>query len=167
MQAVLCYNTQIYSNLMQYKIPQNVQIEDKIVGPLTLKQLIILGVGGGITYAIYTYLASRYSIGIWIWFVVPPGMLTAAFAFLKINGIPFAKWIILTAEHFYNPRKRTFLMGAGDDYKTKLFTEKKVEQKDDTEKIKAAETAEKRKHLAEITKLVDSYEVPHQPKTTP
>lgn len=31
---------------MQYKIPQNVQIEDKIVGPLTLKQLIICGVGG-------------------------------------------------------------------------------------------------------------------------
>lgn len=29
---------------MQYKIPQNVQIEDKIVGPLTMKQLIICGI---------------------------------------------------------------------------------------------------------------------------
>lgn len=29
---------------MQYKIPQNVQLEDKIVGPLTLKQLIIVGI---------------------------------------------------------------------------------------------------------------------------
>lgn len=29
---------------MQYKIPQNVRIEDKIVGPLTLKQLAIVGV---------------------------------------------------------------------------------------------------------------------------
>ena len=35
---------------MQYKIPQNVQIEDKIVGPLTLKQLGILGFGGATAY---------------------------------------------------------------------------------------------------------------------
>ena len=47
---------------MQYKIPQNVRIEDKIVGPLTLKQLIILGVGGGITYAIYVALARVYYV---------------------------------------------------------------------------------------------------------
>ncbi len=151
---------------MQYKIPQNVQIEDKIVGPLTLKQLIILGVGGGITYAIYTYLASRYFIEIWIWFVLPPGLFTLAFAFLKINGIPFLKWIMLTVEHFYNPRKRTFQMGAGDDYKTKIFTEKKETGSEEPEPTRAEKEAEKRKRLAEITKLVDSYEVPHQPKTT-
>lgn len=90
---------------MQYKIPQNVQIEDKIVGPLTLKQLIYLGIGGGITYAIYTALASKYYIEVWIWFVAPPALLTLAFTFIKVNGIPFAKWILLMIEYIYNPKK--------------------------------------------------------------
>ena len=77
---------------MQYKIPQNVQIEDKIVGPLTLKQLIILGVGGGFTYAIYTILASKYYWEVWLIPTAVPGLLTLAFTFIKINGIPFGKW---------------------------------------------------------------------------
>lgn len=153
---------------MQYKIPQNVQIEDKIVGPLTLKQLIYLGVGGGITYAIYTALATKYYIEIWIWFVLPPALLTLAITFLKINGIPFAKWVLLMAEHFYNPRKRTFVMGAGDNYKATIFAkeEKKVETTDATQS-KAVKDQERIKNLGEITKLLDNYGTPQQPKTTP
>ena len=39
---------------MQFKIPQDVQRADKIVGPLTLRELIIVGIGGGFTYAACT-----------------------------------------------------------------------------------------------------------------
>jgi hypothetical protein len=143
---------------MQYKIPQNVQIEDKIVGPLTLKQLIYLGAGGGISYAIYVALASKYYIEVWIWFVLPPVLITLAFTFIKINGIPFAKWILLMTEYFYNPRKRTFIMGAGDNYKATIFAKKeeKVETNTDV-KTKAERDREKIKKIGDITKLVDSY----------
>ena len=44
---------------MQYKVPQDVQREDTIIGPLTLKQLGILGVGGGIAYGIYISLGKN------------------------------------------------------------------------------------------------------------
>ena len=34
------------------KIPQNVYIEDRIVGPLTLRQTLIMAIGGGFSYAL-------------------------------------------------------------------------------------------------------------------
>lgn len=143
---------------MQYKIPQNVQIEDKIVGPLTLKQLAILGAGGGISYAIYIALAQNYFIEVWIWFVAPPALLTLAIAFLKINGIPFIKWIFLLIEYNLNPKKRTFVMGAGDNYKATIFAKKEEKVQTDTEENRKADRD--KKHIAklgEITKLVDDY----------
>ena len=143
---------------MQYKIPQNVQIEDKIVGPLTLKQLAILGAGGGISYAIYIALASKYFITLWIWFVAPPALLTLAIAFLKINGIPFLKWIVLLIEYNLNPKKRTFVMGAGDNYKATIFAKKEEKVQTDTEKNgKAARDKKHIRELGNITKLVDEY----------
>jgi hypothetical protein len=148
---------------MQYKIPQNVQIEDKIVGPLTLKQLIILGTGGGISYALYSALAAKYYIEIWIWFVAPPAILTLAFTFLKINGIPFAKWVLLLSEYMYNPRKRIFQMGAGDNYKATIFAKKEEKvQTNKDEKTKAERDRERLDKLSEITKLVDDYAPPQK-----
>ena len=35
------------------KIPQNIYVEDRIIGPVTLKQLIITGLGMGISYVLY------------------------------------------------------------------------------------------------------------------
>lgn len=142
---------------MQFKIPQNVQIEDKIVGPLTLKQLAIMGFGGGISYAIYISLAKTHGIIIWLPATAIPALLTLAFTFLKINGIVFYKWIFLSFEYFYIPRKRNFVMGAADIYSATIFSQDDKEQKvDPSIKTKADENQEKMKHLSEITKIVDS-----------
>ena len=91
---------------MQYKIPQNVRIEDKIVGPLTLKQLITSGVGGGITYAIYIVLARKYFVEIWLLPTAISAGLTLIFTFVKIRGLSFSKWMLLMVEYFKNPKKR-------------------------------------------------------------
>jgi len=146
---------------MQYKIPQNVQIEDKIVGPLTLRQLIYLGVGGGLAYALYTILASRYFIEVWLPPVAIITIITLAFTFLKINGIKFNRWILLAITYFYNPRKRIFMMGAGDNYNATIFAkEVKKEETVDTSKEKAARDKESLDKIGEISKVLDSYGKP-------
>jgi hypothetical protein len=147
---------------MQYKIPQNVQIEDKIVGPLTLKQLAILGGGGGVTYLIYTALATKYFVEVWIWFVLPPLLLTLAFTFLKINGIPFQRWIFLVVEYFVNPRKRVFMMGSADHYEASIFSQKTNEKAPILETA-SEDKARKIKNLDEISKVLDTY---HKASTT-
>ncbi len=143
---------------MQYKIPQNVQIEDKIVGPLTLKQLIILGVGGGFTYAIYTILASKYYWEVWLIPTAVPGLLTLAFTFIKINGIPFGKWCFLMVEYFMKPKKRVFVMGGADNYQATLFADKTKKVQTNTDATtKAERDRERLNKIGEITKALDTY----------
>lgn len=146
---------------MQYKIPQNVQVEDKIVGPLTLKQLIKLGIGGGITYVIYVALAKTYYIEVWLIPVLIPGILTLLSTFVSIGGIPFDQWIFLSIEFMKNPRKRIFVMGAGDNYGATLFAEKvKKVQTDSSAAGKLERDHERLKKIGEISKMLDSYGKP-------
>jgi hypothetical protein len=39
---------------MRYQVPQFIEIEDKIVGPMTLKQFIYLAGGAGLSFLIYS-----------------------------------------------------------------------------------------------------------------
>ncbi len=92
---------------MQFKIPQNVGIEDKIVGPLTLKQLIILAVGGGISYVLFAILTKIYDLNFIEYFVIAiPLLFSIAFALIKINNIPLIKFMYLFLEFSIKPKKR-------------------------------------------------------------
>ncbi len=150
-----------FRSKMQYKIPQNVQIEDKIVGPLTLRQLIYLGIGGAITYVIYNYFGSRYDIGLWILLPIFTGGLTLMFTFIQISGVSFGRWCFLMAEKLINPQKRTFIMGAGDLYEHSLFAKNtKKAQTDSKKDNKTDRDREHIKNIGQITKILDSYGKP-------
>lgn len=145
---------------MQYKIPQNVQIEDKIVGPLTLKQLAVLGLGGGFTYLLYLTLAKKYYIEVWLPPTAISGLLTLAFTFLKLNGIPFGKWLFLLIEYRSHPRKRTFVQGAGDHFEATLFAEKKESKKKNKSDDEELDRYQKLQKISELSKLLDTHETP-------
>ena len=81
------------------KIPQNVYVEDRIIGPVTLKQLIITGIGGGISYVLY---ASVTKAGI----TNLPAVIAAAFAFMKINDLTLFNIILLAIESMSKPNLR-------------------------------------------------------------
>ena len=70
---------------MKFQVPQFIEIEDKIFGPLTLKQFIYLAGGGGLSYIIYALLP-LYIAAVPIILVVG---LSLALAFYKINNKPF------------------------------------------------------------------------------
>ncbi|MFA5947687.1 MAG: PrgI family protein [Candidatus Gracilibacteria bacterium] len=135
---------------MQFKIPQDVQREDTIIGPLTLKQMAILGIGGGITYAIYISLAKAYFIEVWIAPVVITGTLTLAFAFLKIADQKFHIFLINFIQYKMLPRKRVWIQMSGVPFvspETQVKTTKKI-----------AETKkEPDKDIEKLTKILDTY----------
>ncbi len=64
--------------MLQYKVPQNVDVEDKIIGPLTAKQFIQSLIGFSIVYILYFTLAS---ISFTLFFVV-----ALAVALLFVGG---------------------------------------------------------------------------------
>ncbi len=77
--------------MAQYQVPQFIEVEDKIFGPLTLKQFIYLAGGGGLCLMLFTLLP------LWLTFILAIPVLTfsATLAFYRVNGRPF----IVALEH--------------------------------------------------------------------
>ncbi|MFA6227396.1 MAG: PrgI family protein [Candidatus Paceibacterota bacterium] len=71
---------------MQFQVPQFIEIEDKIFGPLTLKEFIYLAGGVGLSVVIYLYISYKI-ISIPLILIVMAFSL--ALAFYKTNGKPF------------------------------------------------------------------------------
>ncbi|MEK7559719.1 MAG: PrgI family protein [Patescibacteria group bacterium] len=72
---------------MQYQTPQFIDIEDKIIGPLTAKQFFYLLGGAAGCFILYVF----FQLWVVILLGLPIGGLSLALTFLKINGIPFTK----------------------------------------------------------------------------
>lgn len=137
---------------MQFKVPQDVQREDTIIGPITIKQLIILGIGGGIAYAIYVGLAASYYMEIWLPPVVVIGGLTLAFAFLKIHEMPFHIFLMNFIEYHLLPRQRIWIQGTGYPF-IPPFEEPKKKLSPSQEEPKKKPV----KSLQELTKVLDTH----------
>ena len=74
---------------MQYKVPQNIDLEDKVIGPLTLKQFIYLLAGGMIDYILYKSLDNWFG---WL-LIILVSAITFAFAFAKIQEQDFSYFL--------------------------------------------------------------------------
>ena len=70
---------------MQFKVPQFIDIEDKIFGPLTWKQALYLAGGAGLTYLSLKLLPSLLGLPVAVFFAG----LALLLAFYKINDQPF------------------------------------------------------------------------------
>ena len=85
---------------MQFQIPQFIEVEDKIFGPLTFRQFVYIVGGLGSAYMLYRVLPFFIAFP----FIAALLGLAAALAFFKYNGRPF----ILALEHgfsyFLRPR---------------------------------------------------------------
>lgn len=79
---------------MQFEVPQFIEVEDKIFGPLTWRQFVYLG--GGIGMAVVMYFTLPFIL--FAIFGIPLGMLAAALAFYPINSRPFSYFL----ESFFN-----------------------------------------------------------------
>ena len=68
---------------MQFQVPQFLDVEDKIIGPFTLRQFLYLGGGAGMAYLSYRFIP---------WLGIPLGLVFLAFgaalAFYKYNNKP-------------------------------------------------------------------------------
>ena len=79
---------------MQYQVPQFIELEDKIFGPLTLKQFIYIAGAGGVCLVFFTLLP----IYITIILGTPVILFGLALAFYEVNGRPF----IVALEHGFS-----------------------------------------------------------------
>lgn len=70
---------------MRFQVPQFIGVEDKIFGPLTIKQFIYLAGGAGMCFFLIKLLPNFLALI----FCIPVAGLAIALAFYKINNKPF------------------------------------------------------------------------------
>lgn len=102
---------------MQFQVPQFIEVEDQIVGKLTLKQFLYLAGGAGASVALFIYIP--YKI-IAILLIIPMVAFSLALAFYKINNRPFIEAVQSSFYYFFS---------------NKLYlwkkTDKKIEKKEE------------------------------------
>lgn len=82
---------------MQFQVPQFIEVEDKIFGPLTIRQFIYLAGGAGFSVLLYFSLPIYISI-----FLIPPVIgFSLALAFYKINNKPFVTTLEAAVMYFF------------------------------------------------------------------
>lgn len=82
--------------MRQFTVPQFIEVEDKIFGPLTLKQFIYLLGGGAAVFIIYVFAGM---LGV-IFLGLPIAGFAAALAFYKVNNQPFIKIAANALSHY-------------------------------------------------------------------
>lgn len=86
---------------MRFQVPQFIEVEDKIFGPLTIKQFIYLTGGAGLSIVFYLLIPT---ILISILFIIPIMVFSGMLAFYKINNKPFVFVLESGFKYFLNPK---------------------------------------------------------------
>jgi hypothetical protein len=81
---------------MQFQVPQFIEIEDKIFGPLTIKQFIYITGGAGLSFIVYRFLPLLLAVPL---IIVAIGF-AFAMAFYQINNKPLI-YIVQSAFGYY------------------------------------------------------------------
>ncbi len=88
---------------MQFQVPQFTDVEDKIFGPLTLKQFIYVAGGGGLGFLIWRALPNLVAIPLALGVIG----FAVALAFVQVNKKPLI--VTLEAAFMYFVRKKLYL----------------------------------------------------------
>lgn len=85
---------------MQFNVPQFIDIEDRIVGPLTAKQLGWLALGGVILLVLWNFLDT----GAFIISVLVVGFIFGALAFLRPHNQTLFSFVIASFGYVFRPK---------------------------------------------------------------
>lgn len=88
-------------------VPTDIDVEDKLVGPLTLKQFIYLVIGGMAIFVIYTLFKNNIIIVLVL--SLPVIIIVGAFAFYRFNEQPFEQFLSAFIAFYSAPRQRVWI----------------------------------------------------------
>lgn len=142
------------------KIPQDVQIEDKVIGPISLRQLLIIGIGGGFSYMMYTlvqrslgYVNPPLTVILWT-----PAVIAAAFALVNINDLSLLRICFLLLEKTQKPSTRTWAPRSGISITFRRSAA--VKKEEEAKKPQISNDHSTQEQIAELTRVVDSATIP-------
>lgn len=132
---------------MQFVVPQFIEVESKIIGPISARQFVIMLVGAGLLFLLYKFAP--------FWLLIVGGAMVLGtvgmFGFVKINSQPFHWFFLSLVQTFRRPRLRLWFR---DEFTFKEKAPKK--EKEDTKVVARAKVPVSNSRLAEMALLVDT-----------
>ena len=131
---------------MQFLVPQFIDVESKIIGPISARQFIIMLIGAGLLFVGWKALSFT------IFVIEAPVVLglVALFSFVKINSQPFHLFILNLVQTGRRPRLKIW---------NKTVTSSDIKNKEEQKKKKEVIVRKKpltSSHLTKLSLLVDT-----------
>ncbi|PLX27786.1 hypothetical protein C0583_00920 [Candidatus Parcubacteria bacterium] len=133
--------------MQQFTVPQFIDVEDKVIGFITVRQFIILLVAALIIAILYKLLYFET----FIISAVIVAFIAIIVAFAKINGVNFHIFFTNFLITLFKPNVRVWNNAFGKDY-VKIVAEKVVEDSKEPEVIKTYSSS----RLTELSMIVDT-----------
>jgi len=131
--------------MQQFVVPQFLDVEAKIIGPLTVRQFLIFIVGCGLIFIVFK-MATFWMAAIEGLFIFA---LTGIFAFLKINGRPFHFFLLNMTQTLRRPSLKIW----GKDFNTGDVKKEKKKKEERQIAVKQHLTVSR---LNELSLVVDT-----------
>ncbi len=86
---------------MRYQVPQFIDVEDKIVGPFTIKQFLYLAGGGALVFISFFLFRLVYAITV----SIPIAVVAFSLAFVKIGGMSLPRYLTSLIGFAFKPQE--------------------------------------------------------------
>ena len=130
--------------MKQFVVPQFIDVESKIIGPISVRQFIILLAAGGLLFLWYTIFS--------FWFFAILGSLTmgiaVVIAFVKINGQTFHIFALLMIQTMVRPKLKT--------WNRKEYAKAKAKKKKEKPEEHVTPKQVSQSELTELSLMVDT-----------
>lgn len=90
--------------MQQVTVPQFLDVEDKIMGPITIRQFIEMMIGGGIIFIFYKI----FDFSLFVVSGLTVVAITLTFAFVRINGQAFHLFLLNLIATLKNPKLKVW-----------------------------------------------------------
>lgn len=133
----------------QFVVPQFIDVESKIFGPITVRQFVISLFGG--LFVVIAY--KSFDTGLFIISFLLIAVAVFAFGFLKVNGRPFHKFLTSFFTAISRPGVRVWKPGIYEkhDSASKIEDYKRIERQEDS-----IDEGLTKSRLQELTLIVDT-----------
>ena len=131
--------------MAQYKVPQDVEADDKLLGPFNFRQFVYLLVAGGLIAVAVGFFQIFPLLAL---IPVPPILLFLALALPLKKDQPMETYLAAVASYYLKPRSRVWMAGQREST-VEITAPKKVDD-DRTREITGEEATHRLSFLADI-----------------
>ena len=131
---------------MRFKVPQNIDMPDRILGPLTMVQFVYGVIGIGTCYVVYMSLPKPLNYMV----ALPIAVFTFCVVLVKVNERPFLIFLSAAIQFFMAPKQRLWHQGSDQDMKVEVYHPKS----DTGPKVASKEVS--REQMENLAHILDS-----------